>query len=159
MKKGLLALLVMIGMAATTQAQSLMIVNYDMETMVNSNSVQDYSSHVEIKNTTTSSLNVKVRRVVFDGNLCAFDSTYFCWDFCYTPEVSNSVGTMPIGPGATDDISFSGHVYSSDQGASCSDSIRYVFYVDGNPNDSASVTLVSPFNCTPESNPINKLIG
>ena len=51
MKKGLLALLVMIGMAATTQAQSLMIVNYDMETMVNSNSVQDYSSHVELKNT------------------------------------------------------------------------------------------------------------
>lgn len=130
----------MIGLVSMTQAQSLMITNYDEETMVNSTYVGDYGSHIEVKNLTGSTVNVMCKRQVFSSNTCAFDSTYFCWDYCYLPETNISQGTMPIMAGAVDKT-FSGHVYSSIQGMSCTDSIRYTFWVDGNPNDSVSAVL------------------
>lgn len=140
MKRELLAFAMMIGMVSMTQAQSLMIANHDQETMVNSTYVGDYGSHIEVKNITGSAVSVMCKRQLYTTNLCAFDSTYFCWDFCYPPGVNVSNGAMSIDPGVVNKL-FSGHVYSSIQGMSCSDSIRYTFYVQGNPNDSVSAVL------------------
>lgn len=140
MKKGLLVFVMMIGLVSMTQAQSLMITNFDEETMVNSTYVGDYGSQIEVKNLTNNTLDVMCKRQVFSSNTCAFDSTYFCWFYCYLPGTDSGTAPQPIQAGATD-VSFSGHVYSSNTGMSCTDSIRYTFWVQGNPNDNVSAVL------------------
>ena len=141
MKRGLLLVIAVIGFVAISYAQSLMITKYDTVTYVNSTSVQDYGAHIYVKNISSIDLDIMCKRKVFDSNLCAFDSTYFCWDYCYSSTINSSVGSMPINAGVEDGTTFSGHVYSSNGGNSCIDSIRYTFYVDFDPNDSVSVTM------------------
>lgn len=140
MKKGILTLLVIFGALSLTFAQSLEVESYDEVVEINSSSIKDYSAHVKIKNIGNTAVTVNCKRIEFGSNWCAFDSNYFCWDLCYGNDVNWSIGGWTIQPGATDN-SFSGHVYSTGNGTTCIDSVRYTFYVANNGNDSVSVVI------------------
>lgn len=148
MKKGLLAVVAMIGITSMAFAQSLEVVSYDEMTYMNSTSKNDYSAHVEIKNIGSSTVNVLCARYEYgtSSTWCAFDSTYYCWDLCYPADRDTSVGGWMIAPGATDK-NFSGHAYSGTNGATCMDSVLYTFWVETNPSDRVSVVL--KFSSTP----------
>lgn len=118
-------------------AQSLELVEKDTVLSVNSTAVTDYGFSIDVRNNSTTSEDVYVRRAYHMMN-CAYDSGYFCWDFCYGADIDNSVGSVTFQPGAVR-TDFSGHVYSPTTGNTCLDSTRYVFYTGKNPNDSLSV--------------------
>ena len=131
------AFLLFIAMSTSTYAQSLMVVEQDTVVEVNSTSVADYGLHIKIKNTGTEDLEVKVRRA-YANPTCAYDSGYFCWDFCYGSDIDNSVGHVAVDAGMERN-DFSGHVYSPSTSATCTDSTRYVFYSGKDVTDSLSV--------------------
>ena len=51
-----------------------------------------------------------VRRA-YANPTCAYDSGYFCWDYCYGADIDNSHGHVAIDAGMEKN-DFSGHVYS-----------------------------------------------
>lgn len=142
MKKGLFTFLACLGMLSISFAQSLEIVSHDAVSEINSKNIMDYGAHAEVKNISNSAVTVLVKRVEFGQTWCAFDSNYFCWDLCYGNSTNYSIGGWTLAPGEVSDPSyFSAHVYSKNDGSSCEDSIRYVFFVDTDPNDSVSVVF------------------
>jgi hypothetical protein len=141
MKKVLLIAFLSFGLVSMIMAQSLSIVSADEVVYVNSTAVNDYFGKVEVKNTSTTDIDVYAKRKILGSNLCAFDSAYFCWDFCYFPDTDQSIGTLEIKAGETNSI-FSGHVYSTTTGVSCQDSIRYTFWNSNDVNDSVSIVVV-----------------
>jgi len=118
-------------------AQSLSVVEQDTVVEVNSTAVADYGFHIKVKNTSSEDLEVYVRRA-YNSPTCAYDSAYFCWDYCYGADVDNSIGYVSILAG-DEKNDFSGHVYSPTTNATCIDSTRYVFYNGKDPSDSLSV--------------------
>ena len=78
-----------------------------------------------------------VRRA-YANPTCAYDSGYFCWDFCYGADIDNSIGHVAIDAGMEKN-DFSGHVYSPSTSSTCTDSTRYVFYSGKDASDSLSV--------------------
>lgn len=145
MKKVLLIAILLVGLDVVVKAQSLSIVAADEVVYVNSTAVNDYFGKIDVKNTSNADIDVYAKRKIFGSNWCAFDSAYFCWDFCYFPETDVSLGTLEIKAGETNSI-FSGHVYSSTTGANCSDSIRYTFWNSNDANDSVSIVVVYQAN-------------
>ena len=141
MKKILLVGLMSFGLTVVAMAQSLSIVSADEVVYVNSTAVTDYFGKVEVKNVSNSDIDVFAKRKIFGASLCAFDSAYFCWDFCYFPDTDQSIGTLEIKSGETNSL-FSGHVYSTTTSASCADSIRYTFWNSDDANDSVSIVVV-----------------
>lgn len=139
MRKFYTLVLVIAGMltANSAVAQSLSVASMDTVLEVNSSASADYGFHIDIENVTSSDVDVYVRRA-YSTPGCAFDSAYFCWDYCYAADVDNSIGYVTVAAGATK-TDFSGHVYSPNTGASCDDSTRYVFYTAKDPNDTLSV--------------------
>jgi hypothetical protein len=133
----LLFLFVFALISLNARAQSLTVVEQDTVVEVNSTSVADYGFHIKVKNTSTEDLEVYVRRA-YNSPTCAYDSAYFCWDYCYGADVDNSIGYVSILAG-DEKNDFSGHVYSPTTSASCMDSTRYVFYNGKDPSDSLSV--------------------
>ncbi|MGA0246707.1 MAG: T9SS type A sorting domain-containing protein [Schleiferiaceae bacterium] len=118
-------------------AQSLTVAEMDTVLEVNSTNIADYGFSIKVENTSASEVEVYVKRAYHEMN-CAYDSGYFCWDFCYGSDIDNSIGSVVFQPG---DIKsdFSGHVYSPNSGNTCMDSTRYVFYNGKDINDSLSV--------------------
>ena len=135
MKKSLL--LLFITLSTITYGQSLMVVEQDTIVEINSTSVSDYGFHIKVKNTSSEDLDVYVRRA-YANPTCAYDSGYFCWDYCYGADVDNSIGSVSIDAGMEKN-DFSGHVYSPTTSATCTDSTRYVFYSGKDASDSLSV--------------------
>jgi len=133
----LLFLFVFALFGVNAHAQSLSVVEQDTVVEVNSTSVADYGFHIKVKNTSTEDLEVYVRRA-YNSPTCAYDSAYFCWDYCYGADVDNSIGYVSILAG-DEKNDFSGHVYSPTTSATCMDSTRYVFYNGKDPSDSLSV--------------------
>lgn len=122
---------------ATLSAQSLAVTEMDTVLEVNSTAVADYGFSIKVQNVSSESVDVYVKRAYSNAD-CAFDSAYFCWDYCYGADVDNSIGYVTFN--ASDIRSdFSGHVYSPNSGMACSDSTRYVFYNGKDPSDSLSV--------------------
>ncbi|MEC8458791.1 MAG: T9SS type A sorting domain-containing protein [Bacteroidota bacterium] len=134
-------------------AQSLSVAEMDTVLEVNSTSTADYSFSIKVENTSSTQLEVYVKRAYHAMN-CAYDSGYFCWDFCYGSDIDNSIGSVVFQPG---DIKsdFSGHVYSPSSGNTCMDSIRYVFYNGEDINDSLSVWVTISAGPTMESVELN----
>ncbi|MEC8458816.1 MAG: T9SS type A sorting domain-containing protein [Bacteroidota bacterium] len=130
-------------------AQSLSVTEMDTVLEVNSTSTADYSFSIKVENTSSTQLEVYVKRAYHAMN-CAYDSGYFCWDFCYGSDIDNSIGSVLFQPG---DIKsdFSGHVFSPSSGNTCMDSIRYVFYNGEDTNDSLSVWVTISAGPTMES--------
>ncbi len=135
MKKSLL--LLFITLSTITYGQSLMVVEQDTIVEINSTSVSDYGFHIKVKNISSEDLDVYVRRA-YANPTCAYDSGYFCWDYCYGADVDNSIGSVSIDAGMEKN-DFSGHVYSPTTSATCTDSTRYVFYSGKDASDSLSV--------------------
>ena len=129
--------LLLISMSTATYAQSLMVVEQDTVVEINSTSVADYGFHIKVKNTSSEDLEVMVRRA-YANPTCAYDSGYFCWDYCYGADIDNSIGHVAIDAGMEKN-DFSGHVFSPVTSASCTDSTRYVFYSGKDASDSLSV--------------------
>lgn len=121
---------------STLSAQSLSIVEMDTVMEVNSLQVADYGFHIKIENVSSADVDVYAARA-FSNPTCAYDSSYFCWDYCYTSDVDTSIGSLTIGAGMSSNA-FSGHVFSPVTGSSCSDSTRYVFYTTKGSNDTVS---------------------
>ena len=136
MKKALY-LVLFSAFAMSAKAQSLSVVEQDTVVEVNSTAVADYGFHIKVKNTSSEDLEVYVRRA-YNSPTCAYDSAYFCWDYCYGADVDNSIGYVSILSG-DEKNDFSGHVYSPTTNATCMDSTRYVFYNGKDPSDSLSV--------------------
>lgn len=136
MKKALY-LVLFSAFAMNAKAQSLSVVEQDTVVEVNSTAVADYGFHIKVKNTSSEDLEVYVRRA-YNSPTCAYDSAYFCWDYCYGSDVDNSIGYVSILAG-DEKNDFSGHVYSPTTNATCMDSTRYVFYNGKDPSDSLSV--------------------
>ena len=55
---------------------------------------------LDVKNTSASSINVKVKKVIQPGDTIPLTSNYFCWGACYPPFVYES-GEVAIEGGAT----------------------------------------------------------
>jgi hypothetical protein len=140
MKKILLAATAIL-FGATMVAQSLTVTNYVKYVGMNSTAISDYSSYVSLKNVSSTPKDVKVKRVEFSSTSCAFDSMYFCWDLCYGANVKQSVGSVTIAANEVNSF-FTGHAYSKGDNGNCSDSTRYTFFVESNPNDSVSIVIV-----------------
>lgn len=107
---------------------------------VNSTSVADYGFSIDVENVSSQDMDVFVKRA-YNAADCAFDSAYYCWDYCYSSDVDSSIGSVQILAGAIK-TDFSGHVYSPNTGVVCTDSTRYVFYEGKNPSDSLSVWVI-----------------
>jgi len=136
MKKALY-LVLLATFAMNLHAQSLSVVEQDTVVEVNSTAVADYGFHIKVKNTSSEDVEVYVRRA-YNSPTCAYDSAYFCWDYCYGADVDNSIGYVNILAG-DEKNDFSGHVYSPTTNVTCKDSTRYVFYNGKDPSDSLSV--------------------
>lgn len=136
MKKALY-LVLFAAFVMNANAQSLSVVEQDTVVEVNSTVVADYGFHIKVKNTSSEDLEVYVRRA-YNSPTCAYDSAYFCWDYCYGSDVDNSIGYVSILAG-DEKNDFSGHVYSPTTNSTCMDSTRYVFYNGKDPSDSLSV--------------------
>jgi hypothetical protein len=132
-----LFLLLFVSITTFTYGQSLTVVEQDTVVEINSTAVADYGFHIKIKNTSSEDLEVMVRRA-YANPTCAYDSGYFCWDYCYGADIDNSIGHVAIDAGMEKN-DFSGHVYSPTTSATCTDSTRYVFYSGKNASDSLSV--------------------
>tara|TARA_R110002072_G_scaffold9144_20_gene44980 strand:- start:1569 stop:2273 length:705 start_codon:yes stop_codon:yes gene_type:complete len=120
-------------------AQSLTITKADTNVIANVNST-DIEGHIQIKNTTSSDLDVMVRRI--DGNYNNItDNNAICWGLCFQESVSQSPYPITIPANTTDTSNFVGHVYpDGDKLIGCGP-ITYVFWVDGSPSDSVIFTI------------------
>jgi len=104
---------------------------------------------VWVENAGASSIQVKCER--FEGFLADSSVNYFCWDACYAPSVSISVGSLPIA--ALDTNKFFYGDYNPGGGTGTS-TIKYCFYIDGVPEDSACFTFLFD-----ENSPADSLYG
>jgi hypothetical protein len=136
MKKLIFAVFLLIA-STGLNAQSLSVYEMDTVVEVNSSSVTDYGFYIKIENVSSETVDVYARRA-YNVPDCAFDSAYFCWDYCYGSVVDNSIGYVTFNAG-DQKSDFSGHVYSPNTSLSCKDSTRYVFFDAKNANDSLSV--------------------
>lgn len=135
--KRILLLLIFGLTTMSLNAQSLAVHEMDTVLEVNSTATADYGFSIDIKNVSSTDVDVYVRRA-YHAMDCAYDSGYFCWDYCYDNVTTNSIGYVNIQPGVVKG-DFSGHVFSPSTGATCTDSTRYVFYNGKDNNDSLSV--------------------
>ena len=79
-------------------AQSLTVAEMDTVLEVNSTNIADYGFSIKVENTSASEVEVYVKRAYHEMN-CAYDSGYFCWDFCYGSDIDNSIGSVVFQPG------------------------------------------------------------
>lgn len=123
--------------STSLNAQSLSVFEMDTVVEVNSSSVADYGFYIKLENVSSETVDVYARRA-YNVPDCAFDSAYFCWDYCYGADIDNSIGYVTFNAG-DQKSDFSGHVYSPNTSSSCVDSTRYVFWDAKNASDSLSV--------------------
>ena len=138
MKRAILAL-VALTFSLSSQAQSLVVEEMDTIVPVNSTVATDNGFHIKVKNVSTTNVDIKVARA-WNNPGCAFDSAYYCWDYCYDNVTDTSIGAVTIAPNAVSN-DFSGHVYSPNTGATCMDSTRYVFFVDEGKNTTDTLSV------------------
>lgn len=94
-------------------------------------------SHIFVSNTTNSPIDVLVKKV--EISLVSGSMNTFCWGLCFAPNVYISPDPITVNALTTDSVNFSGHYNPfTFTGASV---IRYVFYVQSNPNDSVCINV------------------
>jgi len=92
--------------------------------------------HIFVRNTTAAAIDVIVKKV--EISLVSGSVNTFCWGLCFPPNVYVSP-PFTLNANTTDSVNFSGHYNPlTFAGASV---IRYVFYVQSNPNDSVCVNV------------------
>lgn len=104
------------------------------------------NSHIFVTNNTSSTIDVKVKKV--ELSLVAGSMNTFCWGICFPPDVYVSPDPLPIGPGATNTDDFIGDYFSNGNlGASI---IRYVFFDSNNVTDTTCVNVIYDVSGTPQ---------
>jgi len=138
--KKLLLVLITASFASFSQAQSLEVFSLDTVVGLNSTKGLEHEGYIKIKNISSTPKNVKVEKIVYTSNPCAFDSTYFCWDLCYDASTMASFGYQTIMPNAVN-YAFTAYAYAKTDASSCIDSVGFKFFVDGNPSDFVQVNI------------------
>lgn len=103
----------------------------------------------DIRNNSSETINVKVRRFVIEEVPGTYN--YFCWEQCYTPPVSVSPTSIPIGPGQTVSNFYADY---QPMGIPGSSTFEYCFYDESNFSNQTCVTItfdVSVASSTAES--------
>jgi hypothetical protein len=143
MKKTVLFLFFTISIFSYGYSQSLALA--DSSGPVANNSTRTHIGHINdseilsymfVKNTTSATLSVKVKKV--EINLVSGSVNTFCWGLCYPPTIYIS-DPVNINAHATDSTDFSGHY--SPTGYEGTSTIRYVFFNVANPSDSVCVNM------------------
>jgi hypothetical protein len=98
---------------------------------------EEIVQHLGVRNNTGAAINVMCKKAYI--NVLEGTTNVFCWGICFGPNVFVSPETISIDPGVTNFLDFSGHY--SPYAVSGISMIRYTFWVDGNPNDSACVNI------------------
>jgi len=144
---------------AGLSAQSLQILDESLNNLTNgSYSIYDVDPTITwpldqpvepkfyVVNTTSSTINVYVKKIYL--NVPATTENQFCWaSLCYNPNTFISTNSQLIGANDTTSYAdvlkpqFFSKINSSVSDFAGTASIRYVAYVDGNPNDSAYIDV------------------
>jgi hypothetical protein len=93
-------------------------------------------SHIFVRNTTSSPIDVIVKKV--EISLVTGTLNSFCWGLCFPPNVYVSP-PYTLGANKTDSVDFTGH-YNPSTFAGTS-VIRYVFYDSAHPSDTVCVNV------------------
>lgn len=131
----LFALVLTVGVSA----QSLELVSHD-DTVYYDPTIAslDVDAHIEIKNISSTSKNIKVRRNGPFDMLC--NTNYFCWDLCYLPTDDVSTGYLPVASESTNNL-FSGHILATGSGVEGCCKISYTFFDQDDFSDSLRVDV------------------
>lgn len=149
MKKNLLILLALLVAGYNYSfAQTLTLADTDGNEIANGDELvvsglpEDFEvvAHAHVTNTTGDDVDVLVNSYIneyADGMQFAL-----CWGTCLVPSTHNQTASnaITIAANSTDENSFSGHCYPNE--TTGIGEVRYKFYVESNPDDSISVTVV-----------------
>lgn len=110
-----------------------------MITIMEEPSVQTLECDLFIRNNTDRTILVRARKIELE--VLSGSSNYFCWgDFCLPPTAYESTGNIALQAGqVTDSLDFYGHFQPSGKMGSLR--IKYVFFDESNPDDSAFVVV------------------
>lgn len=137
--KNLTLALLFWGISTSIMAQSLQVLN--ATATVNGDYNASLSAHMDLKNTGSNTKYVKAERIT--STMASGHANYFCWDQCYSPNVSISSGTDTIAAGATSTKFILYLMANNNTGTS---TCTYKFYDTNNPTDTAVQTFT--FNVT-----------
>ncbi len=93
-------------------------------------------AHIDVRNTTTTDVDIIVKKV--ELSLVSGSQNFFCWGQCYTPSTYVSPLAITVA-GKSTSTDFDGEYMP--QGNLGTSQVMYVFFVEGNPNDSAAVVV------------------
>jgi len=96
----------------------------------------EITSHIFVRNTTSSPIDVIVRKV--EISLISGSMNTFCWGLCFPPNVYESPA-LTVNANTTDSSDFSGHY--NPLGFAGASIIRYVFFNQANSSDSVCVNI------------------
>jgi hypothetical protein len=104
------------------------------------------TAKIHVKNNAAEAKDVKVKKVIHEGDTLALTMNYFCWGVCYGPTTYVSPFAQTIQAGAVNDQFYGDYNPQSIPGKS---TITYVFFDVNNVNDSVAVTI--EYNASPAS--------
>jgi len=104
------------------------------------------TAKIHIKNNAAEAKDVKVKKVIHEGDTLPLTMNYFCWGVCYGPTTYVSPFAQTIQAGAVNDQFYGDYNPQTVPGKS---EITYVFFDANNVNDSVAVTV--EFNASPAS--------
>jgi hypothetical protein len=96
------------------------------------------TAYISCTNNNTSSLSVKTKKIIQEGDTITGTSNYFCWGACFPPFVYVSPTSIMIDPDVTNEDFYADYEPRGHAGIS---RITYVFFDENNPDDSAAVTV------------------
>jgi hypothetical protein len=144
MKKTILFIFFTLSIFSYGYSQSLALA--DSSGPVANNSTRTFHGHVNdaellsymfVKNTTSATIGVKVKKV--ELSLISGSVNSFCWGLCFPPSVYVSPDPVDINAHATDSADFAGHY--TPNGFEGISNIRYVFFNQANSADSVCVNI------------------
>lgn len=144
MRKFILTLSLVILAASLTFAQSIGL-SINQNAINNGDEVTIYGdsatsttiyAHIDVTNNTGSDLDIKVKKV--EMSLVSGSQNFFCWGQCYTPATYVSPSPVNVAAGATTGGFDGEYMPKGNLGTS---KIMYVFFVDGDQNDSTAVIV------------------
>jgi hypothetical protein len=104
------------------------------------------TAKIHLKNNAAEAKEVKVKKVIHEGDVLAGTMNYFCWGVCYGPDTYESPFTQTIEAGQVTDQFYGDYSPQTVPGKS---RIMYVFFDVNNRDDSVAVTV--EFNASPAS--------
>lgn len=144
MKKIILTTFLLVTFVLTGFAQSLQL-SHNQVDLANGEELNIYGdssnsttiyAHIDVRNTTTADVDIKVKKV--ELSLVSGSENFFCWGQCYTPATYVSPVSVTVASKATS-TGFDGEYMP--KGNLGTSKVMYVFFVDGNANDSAAVIV------------------